>query len=115
MKIHVIATYLNGSQQIFTIDDLQDDVSEIQMLHQIFEKLSQPQNLEVLSVAEIRNNIFYMITFGREGKWYFNPDWNVDDQTIEDRIVLNTWLETRSGMMSRIWNFISIVWNKSWF
>jgi hypothetical protein len=98
MNLHVIATYTDSAQEIFKTDVDREifsndvEVAEKRLLHILFTLLRRPRDLETLSVAEVVEDGLKTVPLGRNGKWYFNTDFNKDADTAEDKALLLTWL-----------------------
>jgi hypothetical protein len=113
MKLHIIITYDDASQEIFhlfyipanyTTNDgtlaSDDNLDETQFLNDMFLIMKTPEKLDTLSVAKFCWDGSRMLKAGpfNEGKWWFNIEYNNNnDMVFQYKTMLNKWLETKDS------------------
>ncbi len=99
IKLNVILSYSEEEQEIFDIVyNTQDgQINENEFLDFIFSNTNFPEQLIKVSCSlyVVEDDDEHMSTFqlGRDGAWYFNTDVNTDEDTLQDRQILDNWLE----------------------
>ena len=97
MNIQCILSIENDEQQIFTLDNINSNITKEELLNIIFNELDEEEVkfLYKISTCQFDDNVDNCIQWliNENGKIYFNTDINDDDDTIENKEIKDKYLE----------------------